>query len=148
MILTIPVNSDTILSEDKMAIGTVEISCPENISYAATGFCEKLFRKINLDDGSIELQLFDLKPNYTSCSIDCQINRAEIYDYKGNLLNISITRGNYTRKNENQDIDYNESNGPEMNHLHKSIFIGLIFVLLLSFSILFFKSFKSRDQKR
>jgi hypothetical protein len=151
MIETAPVVfSDTIFSEDMMAIGTVEISCQKYDEYIATGFCEKLFRKINLDNGSIELQLFDMKPNYTFCIIDCYIIRAEIYDSFGNLLNLSIVRDNHTRNNEKQDESEGQDNlnksgknekqeKSSVYYLNRAIGVVLISALFLYLFIFFYK---------
>lgn len=119
------VSSDEIRSDGKMAIGVVNISCSGNSTLQKEGFCDKVFREIIFENHSVELQLFDIKPNYTFCKIDCHINEAEIYDLRGNRLNLTIIR------------DYDQDVSPPA--------YSLLLILLMLFLILLLVVFKSKS---
>ena len=88
--------ADVIYSDGMMAIGTVEIYCN---NYTAAGFCTRLFRNLSAPYGT-ELQLFDMKPEFSFCKIDCAVKSAEIYDYEGNKLNLTVIHDNLSGKSD------------------------------------------------
>ena len=79
---------DVIESKQKMAIGIVQINCTNN-NFTTKGFLSEIY---NIKNNTIEL--FDIKPNYKYGEISCDILTANIYNTKGELLDIIIRKKN------------------------------------------------------
>lgn len=136
-----PIASDKILSEENMAIGIVTIdgSCKD---YNVSGFCSRLYKQLEMD-GKTELQIFDMNPNYTYCEIGCFVEKAEIYDSKGNLLNLTILHnsGIYLKNPlpESGKNTLESSSRTIPSPLFLIIFIFVIFIMTFISIFLFIK---------
>lgn len=135
---SVPILSDTIDSDKNMAIGTILMDCLENSSILKEGFCEKIFREVHHENNTVELQLFDKMPNLTFCSVNCYIRSADIYDSKGNRLNLTISRG--------ENPEHASTNQSAFRIISISIFFIMV-LLILSFTLSFL-FFKSRHKKK
>jgi len=124
------VDADVIRSGSIMAIGTVEASCANDSVIETTGFCSMVFGESRTySEGALllKLELFDMSPGYTNCSINCNITRAEIFDTDGNPLVFTID------KSRNGQVRYDSVHDGEYGY---AFAILLLLLLLVSGFIL------------
>lgn len=82
--LSANVYADIIESKEKMAIGTVEVNCTHS-NFVTKGFLSKIYQKTNNT-----IKLFDINPQYKTGEINCSIISENIYNLKGEKLDVKI----------------------------------------------------------